>query len=203
MFGNAEWPHIRAALRTHFPRSVVLDRVAASVQLRHDSALWPVSSPLIAAQSKVTFLAPSRALLSWGMHVSRICGISSPLLLSRRASVTSGLLMTGSALFGPCSLIDGYVRWTPLLLLLVPPGVVLPLATPRAPARLLCPPERFHEFSGWDTAYVRDTVVVLSPDTSANCSWLGLWHSRANQRVPATCCAPPPREWTTHPLNSC
>ena len=35
----------------------------------------------------------------------------------------------------------------------------------RAPLGLLCPPpERIHEFSGWDTAYVRDTVVVLSPD---------------------------------------
>ena len=41
MFGNAEWPHIRAALRTHFPEASSWDRVAASVQLRHDSALWP------------------------------------------------------------------------------------------------------------------------------------------------------------------
>ena len=38
------------------------------------------------------------------------------------------------------------------------------LGNAKSSARLLCPPERFHEFSGWDTAYVRDTVVVLSPD---------------------------------------
>ena len=38
------------------------------------------------------------------------------------------------------------------------------LGNAKSSARLLCPPERIHEFSGWDTAYVRDTVVVLSPD---------------------------------------
>ena len=41
------------------------------------------------------------------------------------------------------------------------------LGNAKSSARLLCPPERFHEFSGWDTAYVRDTVVVLSPDAGA------------------------------------
>ena len=37
----------------------------------------------------------------------------------------------------------------------------------KSSVRLLCPPERFHEFSGGDTAYVRDTVAVLSPDAGA------------------------------------
>ena len=41
------------------------------------------------------------------------------------------------------------------------------LGNAKSSARLLCPPERFHEFSGWDTAYVRDTVAVLSPDAGA------------------------------------
>ena len=41
------------------------------------------------------------------------------------------------------------------------------LGNAKSSARLLCPPERFHEFSGWDTAYVRDTVVVLRPDAGA------------------------------------
>ena len=31
-------------------------------------------------------------------------------------------------------------------------------------ARLLCPPERQHEFQGWDTLYVHDTVDVLAPE---------------------------------------
>ena len=35
---------------------------------------------------------------------------------------------------------------------------------PRQRQELRSAPERIHEFSGWDTAYVRDTVVVLSPD---------------------------------------
>ena len=38
------------------------------------------------------------------------------------------------------------------------------LGNAKSSARLLCPPERVHEFSGWHTAYVRDTVVVLGPD---------------------------------------
>ena len=32
----------------------------------------------------------------------------------------------------------------------------------KSSARLLCPPERTHEYSGWDTPYVHDTVTVLS-----------------------------------------
>ena len=38
------------------------------------------------------------------------------------------------------------------------------LGNVKSSARLLCPPERAHEFSGWDTAYVHDTVVVLGPE---------------------------------------
>ena len=44
---------------------------------------------------------------------------------------------------------------------------LIALGNVKSSARLFCPPERFHEFSGWDTAYVRDTVVVLSPDAGA------------------------------------
>ena len=38
------------------------------------------------------------------------------------------------------------------------------LGNAKSSARLLFPLERVHEFSGWDTAYVHDTVVVLGPD---------------------------------------
>ena len=75
--------------------------------------------------------------------------------------------MTGSALFGPCSLTGGCAHWTLLSLPLGPLGVALPFGNAKSSAWVLCPPERFHEFSGWDTAYVRDTVVVLSPDAGA------------------------------------
>ena len=56
------------------------------------------------------------------------------------------------------------------------------LGNAKSSARLLCPSERFHEFSGWDTAYVRvDAVVVLSPDTSAT----ALGNARAWESVRA------------------
>ena len=38
----------------------------------------------------------------------------------------------------------------------------------KSSARLLCPPERRHEFQGWDTAYVRRTVQVLHPDDNSS-----------------------------------
>ena len=34
----------------------------------------------------------------------------------------------------------------------------------KSSCRLLCPPSRRHEFAGWDTRYIHDTVNVLSPD---------------------------------------
>ena len=34
----------------------------------------------------------------------------------------------------------------------------------KSSARLLCSPERQHEFQGWDTPYVHDTVDVLAPE---------------------------------------
>ena len=41
------------------------------------------------------------------------------------------------------------------------------LGNAKSSVRLLCPPERSHEFSGWDTPYVHDTVVVLGQDAGA------------------------------------
>ena len=38
----------------------------------------------------------------------------------------------------------------------------------KSPARLLCPPEQRHEFQGWDTAFVRRTVQVLTPDDNTS-----------------------------------
>ena len=83
-------------------------------------------SPLIVAQSRVTFLAPFRVLSSWEMRANRTCRISSPPPLSKRVSVMSGSLMTGSALFGLCSLIVGCAHWTLPWPPSVPPGVALP-----------------------------------------------------------------------------
>ena len=77
----------------------------------------------------------------------------------------NGSSMAGSALLGPCSLIGGYAHWTLLWPPLAPHGVALPSATPRAlPGSYAHPSDFTSSVSGWDTAYVRDTVVVLSPD---------------------------------------
>ena len=79
------------------------------------------------------------------------------------------------------------------------------LGNAKSSARLLCPPERFHEFSGWDTAYVRDTVVVLSPDAGATAlgSAFALVSKSTpalgSQCAPAMSCAPPSTEWIMHP----
>ena len=48
----------------------------------------------------------------------------------------SGSSMTGSVLLGPCSSTGG-ARGR------------IALGNAKSSARLLCPPERFHEFSGW------------------------------------------------------
>ena len=55
----------------------------------------------------------------------------------------SGSSMTGSALFGPCSLTGGYARWTLLSLPLAPLGVALPLVMPRAPLGSSAHPSAF------------------------------------------------------------
>ena len=124
MFGNAEWPHIRAALRTHFPEA------SSWTEWQHQSNSV---TTLPSGCEFSTDRAPSRVLSSWGTRASRTCRISSPLLLSKRASVMSGSSMTGSVLFGPCSLIGGCARWTLLWHPLVPPGVALPWEMRRAP----------------------------------------------------------------------
>ena len=82
----------------------------------------------------------------------------------RRAFATNGSSMTGSALSGPCSLTGGFAHWTPPWPPLAPHGAALSSATPRAPLGSCVHPSELMSFNGWDTAYVRDTVVVLSPD---------------------------------------
>ena len=129
MFGNAEWPHIRAALRTHFPEA------SSWTEWQHQSnsvttlpSGCEFSTDRGAEQGDVLGTIQSALVLG----DARTCRISSPLLVSKRASVMSGSSMTGSALFGPCSLIGGCARWTLLWHPLAPPGVALSWAMPRA-----------------------------------------------------------------------
>ena len=163
MFGNAEWPHIRAALRTDFPEA------SSWTEWQHQS-------------DSVTTLPSGRAFSTdRGAEQGDVLGtIQSALVLGdARESHLQDFLSTPFEQKGVCdewSVDDGQCFVRPMLFdrwlraldsALASFGATrgrIVLGNAKSSARLLCPPERFHEFSGWDTAYVRDTVVVLSPD---------------------------------------
>ena len=162
MFGNAEWPDIRAALRTHFPEA------SAWTEWQHQS-------------DSVTTLPSGRAFSTdRGAEQGDVLGIQSALVLGdARESHLQDFLSTPFEQKGVCDewfVDDGQCFVWPMLFdrwlraldsALASFGATrgrIALGNAKSSARLLCPPERFHEFSGWDTAYVRDTVVVLSPD---------------------------------------
>ena len=163
MFGNAEWPHIRAALRTHFPEA------SSWTEWQHQS-------------DSVTTLPSGRVFSTdRGAEQGDVLGtIQSALVLGdARESHLQDFLSTPFEQKGVCDewfVDDGQCFVRPMLFdrwlraldsALASFGARrgrIALGNAKSSARLLCPPERFHEFSGWDTAYVRDTVVVLSPD---------------------------------------
>ena len=163
MFGNTEWPHIRAALRTHFPEA------SSWTEWQHQS-------------DSVTTLPSGREFSTdRGAEQGDVLGtIQSALVLGdARASHLQDFLSSPFEQKGVCDewfVDDGQCFVRPMLFdrwlraldsALASFGATrgrIALGNAKSSARLLCPPERFHEFSGWDTAYVRDTVVVLSPD---------------------------------------
>ena len=98
------------------------------------------------------FWAPSRVPSSWEMRVRRICRTSFPLRLSRRASATKWFVDDGQCFVRPM-LFDRWLR--ALDSALASYGATrgrIVLGNAKCSARLLCPPERIHELSGWDTA---------------------------------------------------
>ena len=165
MFGNAEWPHIRAALRTHFPEA------SSWTEWQHQS-------------DSVTTLPCGRTFSTdRGAEQGDVLGtIQSALVLGdARETHLQDFLSTPFEQKGVCDewvVDDGQCFVRPMLFdrwlraldsALASFGATrargrIALGNAKSSARLLCPPERIHEFSGWDTAYVRDTVVVLSPD---------------------------------------
>ena len=166
MFGNAEWPHIRAALRTHFPEA------SSWTEWQHQS-------------DSVTTLPSGREFSTdRGAEQGDVLGtIQSALVLGDASeSHLQDFLSTPFEQKGVCDewfVDDGQCFVRPMLFdrwlraldsALASFGATrgrIALGNAKSSARLPCPPERFHEFSGWDTAYVRDTVVVLSPDAGA------------------------------------
>ena len=164
MFGNA--PHIRAALRTHFPEA------SSWTEWQHQS-------------NSVTTLPSGREFSTdRGAEQGDVLGtIQSALVLGdARESHLQDFLSSPFEQEGVCDvwfvddgqcfvrpmLFDRWcARWTPLSLLSVPPGVALPLATPRAPLGSSVHLSAFTSSAAGTLPTVRDTVVVLSPDAGA------------------------------------
>ena len=166
MFGNAEWPRIRAALRTHFPEA------SSWTEWQHQS------------DSVTTLPSGCEFSTDRGAEQGDVLGtIQSALVLGdARASHLQDFLSSPFEQKGVCDewfVDDGQCFVRPMLFdrwlraldsALASFGATrgrIALGNAKSSARLLCPPERFHEFSGWDTPYVRDTVAVLSPDAGA------------------------------------
>ena len=163
MFGNAEWPCIRAALRAHFPRA------AAWTEWQHQ------------ADSVTTLPTGASFATNWVVEQGDVLGtIQSALVLGQaRAAHLGEFLSSSIENKGVCDdwfVDDGQVfvrpfQFDPFLRAL--DGALATFGATRScaahgndksSARLLCPPERQHEFQGWDTQYVHDTVDVLVPD---------------------------------------
>ena len=157
MLSNAEWPRIRLALRTHFPFA---------------SAIKPTSSPPSSTGAT--------SATNWGAEQGGVLGtIQSALVLgqAREAHLDAFLSNTiedkgvcdewfvddGQVFARPSSLPPSYEPWMLPLPPSVPPGLCAAHGNVKRSARLLCPPERQHEFQRWDTPYVHDTVDVLAP----------------------------------------
>ena len=193
MFGNAEWPYIRAALRTHFPEA------SAWTECQHqcDSVITLPSGRAFstdrgAEQGDVVGTIQSALVLGDARETHLQDFFSTP--FEQQGFCDEWFVDDGQFFVRPVP----FDRWLRALdSALASFGATrgrIALGNAKSSARLLCPPERIHEFSGWDTAYVRDTVVVLSPDPGTTA--LGkAFGTRAN-------CALPSTEWTTHPPNS-
>ena len=155
MFGNAEWPAIRAALRTHFPEASAWtewQHQADSVTTLPSGRVFPTDrgaeqGDFLGTIQSALVLGEAREFAHAGLPLHFVddgqCFVR-PMLFDRWLRALDSALAS-------CGATRGRIT----------------LGNAKSSARLLCPPERAHEFSGWDTAHVRDTVVVLGPDAGA------------------------------------
>ena len=200
MFGNAEWPAIRGALRTHFAEA------SAWTEWQHQS-------------DSVTTLPFGRAFSTdRGAEQGDVLGtIQSALVLGdARETQLQDFLSTPIEQKGVCDewfVDDGqcFVRPTHLTLLwppLAPHGVALPSATPRAlPGSYVHPSDFTSSAAGTPPTSV--TLSSSSVLTQARPLWdrfLALVSKSTpglgSQCAPVTNCALLSTEWTTHLLNS-
>ena len=208
MFGNAEWPHIRAALRTHFPEA------SSWTEWQHQS-------------DSVTTLPSGRAFSTdRGAEQGDVLGTiqSAPVLGDARETHLQDFLSTPFEQKGVCDewfvddgqcfvrpmLFDRWLRALGLCLGLLwrHTGAALPSAMPGAlPGSYAHPSDFTSSVVGTPPMFV--TLSSSSVLTQARPLWArpsapvskstpGL----GSQCAPVTNCALPSTEWTTHPLNS-
>ena len=163
MFGSAEWPRIRQALRTHFPEA------SAWTEWQHQ------------ADSVTTLSTQATFATNWGAEQGDVLGtVQSAVVLgqAREAHLGEFLsnLLEDKGVCDEWFVDDGQVFARPFQFDPFLRALDAALATfgatrvcaahgnVKSSARLLCPPGRQHEFQGWDTPYVHDTVDVLAPE---------------------------------------
>ena len=131
MFGNAEWPHIRAALRTHFPEA------SSWTEWQHQSDSVTTlpsgrkfSTDRGAEQGDVLGTIQSALVLGDARESHLQDFLSTP--FEQKGVCDEWFVDDGQCFVRPMLFDRGYARWTPLWLPLAPLGVALPLATLRA-----------------------------------------------------------------------
>ena len=157
MLGDAGWPCIRQALRTHFPEASAWtewQHQADSVTSLSTGATFATNR--VAEQGDVLGTIQSALVLEQArdMHL----GSSSPNPPEAKGVCDDWFVDDGQVFVRP-------FQFDPLLRAL-DAGRVCAHGNVKTSARLLCPAERQTEFQGWDTPYVHDTVDVLTQESA-------------------------------------
>ena len=199
MFGNAEWPRIRQALRTHLPEALgwtewqhQADTVtslptgatfATNLGAEQGDVLGTVQSALELGQARDAHLGE---FLSNPLEAKGVCD---------EWFVGDGQVFVRPFQFDPFRrALDAALTTFGATKVRAAHGNV------KSSARLLCPPERQLEFQGWGTPYVHDTVDVLTPESGTTAEHV---NARGSQSEPVTRCAPRLAALTTLPQAVC
>ena len=118
-----------------------------------------------------------------------------------------GMLIMDRLWSAPLSWTPGYAPWTRPSFLSAQYVAPSRRVTPTAQPAFLCPPERRHDFQGWDTAHVRRSVQVLHPDDDTSALGAPFDSStsarRSSRRLsPAVSCDRPFCRWIMLPPKS-
>jgi hypothetical protein len=167
MFGTVEWPSIRDALSEHFSEA------SPWTAWQHEE---PCVTKLPSGATRTTDLGAEQGDVFGSLQSAFALG-------NGRRSHFAASSETTDFYQGACDqwyVDDGQAFVNPALfdtwLRAVDRGIASFGATRgtkaegnvKSSCRLVCPPSRRHEFSGWDTPYVHETTHVLDPDGPAS-----------------------------------